>query len=181
MLLGTSQFPLSGSAEECGADVSLQPHGSGSPSSNAYQDHCVILSFLTTSTRLCHHGEREKEIFLERNCFCPSYMSGHSVRAVAWLFLCCHSRWRHCGCWTVSAATIPTHSTSPTLSTSPTHSNTPTFRYSDTWTFQVCLCIEKGILYWIIIVWLVSLSGETMKSLTQPWSWHHPGRSYFLT
>lgn len=57
---------------------------------------------------------------------------------------------------------------SPSLSfscpTSPTFSNTPTFRYPDAWIFQIYLYAELGILCWFIVVWLLSLRGETKES-----------------
>lgn len=95
--------------------------------------------------------------FTNGYCFSPSYTLGYSVRAATTITA-------------LAGAAVGTKLClwSPSLSfpcpTSPTFSNTPTFRYPDAWIFHIYLYAELGILCWFIVVWLLSLRGETKES-----------------
>lgn len=77
-------------------------------SGNIFWQDCIVVSFPTTSTYLCHSEEgRMRWLFPRRNCFCPSYALGHSARAVLWLLLRYSFCWGHGGHGTTLAATVP--------------------------------------------------------------------------
>lgn len=85
------------SAGECGTGRASSWSRLCPPASKGCRHHYVFSSFLATSIHLCHDGEGGKgDAFSQREtAFCPSDVSGHSVRAAARL-LC------YCACWSLS-------------------------------------------------------------------------------
>lgn len=97
-------------------------------------------------------------LFPGEDCFCPSHIPGHSVRAAAQLLHCCCACWTCSGHQTLSAATVPVLSPIPPpllISGCPP---------SEAWIFQICLFVERESLHWGIVVWLVNLRGEIKVS-----------------
>lgn len=123
---------------------------------------CTVEGFPANSTSVCHDDEGKRRRFSSgKNASVPL-----TIQAVVWGLQPSFST-------TITlagaAVGVEPHLRPLSLSfphpTSPIHSNMPTCRCSDAWIFPMCLCVDLGILCWVIIVLLVvNLMGEIKTS-----------------
>ena len=93
--------------------------------------------------------EERRCLFSEEHCFWTSFTPGHSVRAAAQLLYCYHARWSRSRHPTAFAAIILVLSLYASQ-----QAHLWMYRWVDL----------SGIFVWVIVVWLVKLSGETKES-----------------
>lgn len=106
-------------------------------------------------TRFSHNGHW---IFRPEHCFCPSYPLGCPVGAAAQLLHHYHISWGWAGARLSVTVSVLPPVPPPLLLLICLPSDVPMH------VSQMCLCVEQGILCWIMVAWLITLRGEIKAS-----------------